>query len=231
VDCPPDPQTDVSSGGLDILLDPATTGTVSLLPSVQCDDPAFTGKTCADGTNNGADCVDDSECPGGTCSFQCFCPNGGSIRQRPNGCDPACVGGPNDAAPCSDDTHCPGGFCHRADCRPDLTAPAHLHPHEGSCTTTSAGRCSQSRNRCSLDTDCQPPLCSSCQPHEICVIAPKDCFPNSGITRVGVPDPSNPVLASVFCIPPTGYTPVNAVAGSPGPGALRQPTTLVLTGF
>lgn len=231
VDCLPFPP-DISGGGLEILSDPSTTGTVTLAPSVQCNDPAFSGKTCAGGGANGADCTDDSECPGGTCSFQCFCPNGGAVQQRPNGCDAACVGGASDASYCTDDTDCPGGFCHLADCRPDLTAPPQLQPHEGSCTTTVEGHCSQSVSRtCSADPDCNPPNCPTCTPGETCLTVAKNCFLNSGITRVGVPSTTDPVYVSVFCIGSVASGSVNAAAGLPGPGTIRQPTTTIKTGF
>ncbi len=43
------------------------------------------------------------------------------------------------------------------------------------------------------------------------------CFPDPIIAE-GDPDPSTPIGAAVFCIPPTGNTGINAAAGLPGPG-------------
>jgi hypothetical protein len=234
VDCPPDIGADISFGGLDIEFNPATTGTVTKLPTLQCDETGFTDKRCMGGTSDGRTCTVASECPGGTCSFQCFCANGGSVKQRPNGCDAACVGGTSDAFPCVVDSECPGGFCHPADCRPDTGAPLFLQPHEGACTTTTEGHCSASKFRtCDFDTDCQAPSCSFCEtaPLETCVVVGKNCFINSGITRVGVADVSDPVSAAVFCIAQTGTASVDGTAGLPGPGALRQPSSTALTGF
>lgn len=232
VDCPPDPGSDISSGGLDILFNPATTGTVTNVPSVQCDQAAFSGKVCAGGTNNGVACTVDSECPGATCSNQCFCPGGGAVREQPNDCDAACLNGSNDGVPCTTDGDCPGGFCHLADCRPDPTAPGFLQPNEGGCTATTEGHCSVSAFRtCTTDPDCQPPACPTCGATETCDVGPKNCFINSGIVRVGVPDLTNPVSASLFCIAATHNGSVDGTSGLPGPGALRQPTTVLDTGF
>jgi hypothetical protein len=223
VDCLPPPSNQI--GDLDILFNPATTETVTMAPSFQCaQEPAFSGKTCAGGGNNGASCTVDSECPGATCSDQCFCAGTGLLHPRPNACDDACVGGGNDAAQCGVNSECPGGFCHPGDCREDLGAPPDLQPNEGGCTVTFEGHCSVHAARgCGVDADCQSP--------ETCNITNKNCFLNSGIVRDGVEDPIDPVSASVFCIAATGDASVNATAGLPGPGALLQPTTVVDTGF
>ncbi len=233
VDCPPNPNDDISSGGLDILFNPATTGTTSMLPSFQCDEAAFSGKTCAGGSNNGATCPNGTECPGGTCSFQCFCPPGGGQKESPNGCDPACVGGSNDKALCADDSECPGGFCHLGDCRRDLTAAPGLQPNEGACTQTFEGHCSTTFFKgCTNNSGCSPTgSCAFCQSGETCVLTKKNCFINSEIVRQGTADLTNPVSASLFCIASTVSGSVNATAGLPGPGALHQPTTVVDTGF
>jgi hypothetical protein len=185
-DCPPAANSDISQGGLDILFNPATTGSTSLDPSVQCSEPVFSGKTCALGSNNGAVCTVASQCPGGSCSFQCFCPNvGGAVRQQPNQCQAACVGGANDAASCNDNSECPSGFCHLADCRIDgkrcvggannsavctddtecpggsctfrIPSDALLQPNEGGCTVTFEGHCNPTKYRtCSSDLECTP---------------------------------------------------------------------------
>jgi hypothetical protein len=229
IDCPP---TLSSPGILDIVFDPATTDTVSLQPSFQCNEPAFSGKTCIGGTNEGADCPTGSECPGGTCSHQCFCPSIGGVRQQPNECGAACVGGPFDANPCAFDSECPEGFCHLADCRPDPSAPASLQPNEGGCTVTVEGQCSVSSYRsCFGDADCRSPTCLTCHPNEVCQIKPKDCYVNSGITRVGVASTTDPVQSAIFCIPATGQPAVDSTAGLPGPGTIRESTTVIDTGF
>lgn len=229
VDCPP---TINGAGVIDILFNPATTGCATLAPSVQCDNAGFSGKTCAGGSNNGAVCTTASECPGGACSFQCFCPNGGAVQQKPNGCDAACVGGAGDAEPCIDNTDCPGGFCHNADCRPDPTAPPALQPNEGGCSANVAGHCSiNSYRECTTPADCAPPTCTECTGSQTCDFSPTNCFINSGINRCGVVDPTDPVTVAVFCIPPTNIGAVDGTSGLPGPGTLRQPLTIVDTGL
>lgn len=239
VDCIPAPASNISGPGLDILFNPATTETVSMLPSFQCaQEPAFSGKTCAGGTNNGASCTADSVCPGATCTDQCYCAGTGTFHPKPNDCDAACVGGANDPNQCSVNSECPGGFCHPGDCREDLSAPAGLQPNEGGCTVTFEGHCSvHAAKTCNTTPECQPPACPTCSPTEVCNITNKNCFINSGtvaipgIVRAGIEDPDNPVSASLFCIAATSAGSVNSTAGLPGPGALRQPTSTFDTGF
>lgn len=229
IDCPP---TLSSPGTLGIVFNPQTTDTVSLAPSIQCTEAAFSGKTCVGGTNEGASCTSASACPGGTCNYQCFCPTGVGVRQQPNGCDAACVGGGSDAAPCSFDSECPGGFCHLGDCRADPMAPPGFQPNEGGCTATVDGRCSTSTyETCSSNADCAPPSCARCQANETCNIVPKNCYINSGITRSGVVSTTDPVLSAIFCIAGTGQSAVDSTAGLPGPGAIRQTSTVIDTGF
>lgn len=229
VDCPP---AIAGAGIIDILFNPQTTGAVSMLPHIQCDDVGFAGKTCLGGANAGATCSVDSQCPGGTCQFQCFCPGGGAVHERPNGCDAACVGGANDAQGCVGDGDCPDGFCHAGDCRPDPTAPPGEQPNEGGCTQTILGTCSTTiYQSCVLPSDCAPPACSACQVGETCNFAPQNCFINSDITRAGTPSPTDPTYASVFCITPTHIGAVDGASGLPGPGALIQPVHVITTGF
>jgi len=229
IDCPP---TLSAPGILDIVFDPQSTETVSLAPSYQCNESAFSGKTCVGGGNQSASCTAASECPGGTCNDQCFCPAIGGVREQPNGCDAACVGGVNDAEPCTVDSECVGGFCHLADCRSDLTAPAALQPNEGGCTATIQGRCSHSSYQsCLTDADCAPPTCNRCNGGETCHFFAKDCYINSGITRTGVASTTDPVLSAIFCIGGTGQSAVDSTAGLPGAGAIRQPSTVIDTGF
>lgn len=229
VDCPPVPVSNISgSNGLDILFNPASTETVTLLPTVACDDPAFANKRCLGGANQGRVCTNDTECPASTCNNQCFCPIGGAQKQKPNDCDAACLGGPNDTAVCSVDSECPSGFCHPADCRLAFGSGG----NDGGCTNTSEGKCSVSQFRsCSDDAQCQPPACTECAIGETCVITAKNCFVNSGIVRVGVADPDNPVSAAIFCIAATNTSSVDSTAGLPGPGAIIQPSTTVKTGI
>ncbi len=234
VDCPPTSNLLSGATGLDILFNPATTGTTTMTPSIQCDATGFTGKRCMGGSSDGRTCTTASECPGGTCSFQCYCPtSAGGTRERPNDCDAACLGGSNDAVPCTVDSECPGGFCHPADCRIDPGAPAYQQPNEGGCTATVEGRCSASAYRsCNVDLDyTSAGGCSDCQSGETCVVTPKNCFMTNQIVRSGQPGVPDSISASTFCIPNVNKPSVNTTAGLPGPGALLQPTTTDQTGF
>jgi len=249
VDCPPLPGANISGDGLDILFDPATTGAASLAPTVQCTLPVFASRACVGGLDQGRPCTVDSECAGGTCNHQCHCPG----QQKPNDCGAACVGGDSDAQPCADDSQCPGGFCHAGDCRENPADPDGAN--EGVCTVgPMSGICSiHTFKSCSDDGDCQPDAsactdlhtpfvcctgpgtgtcgCTSCTAGETCTLMRRECFVNGAITRTGVVHPTDPTSVGVFCVPATSSAAINTTAGVPGPGALRQPQTLVLTGF
>ncbi len=85
-------------GTIDILFNPATTGTASLLPQYQCDNFAGGGTPrCFGGGNDGNTCspvsLNSSACPGGAC-----------IRAQ-------CLNGANDGTACTVNSECPGGFC------------------------------------------------------------------------------------------------------------------------
>ena len=237
VDCPPPPDLDVSTGGLDILLNGLTTGPAVLEPSYACNHPAFGARACLLGAAStiGSPCSSDSDCLGGgpgSCGFQCFCPSVGGASQRPNACDPACVAGESDAQPCAADSDCPGGFCHAADCRAD---PGDTDStQEGRCTTGPLdGRCSITTTQsCVVDGHCQPPACASCTTGETCVLQLQQCFVNAGISRSGVAgDPTDTRMVAAFCVPPTGEAPINNALGLPGPSAITVQSTLTYSGF
>lgn len=231
VDCPMsgDPLSHI-----DILFNPATTGTTTLTANIDCGTAGFTNKVCTDGANKHRPCNVNADCPGGTCNEQCFCGGG---PQQPNQCDPACFGGTNDAAPCTDDSECPGGgFCHTADCRLNLADTDSTQ--EGLCTTgPSDGTCStHSFRQCQDDTWCSPTpsanSCPFCDVGETCVQTPRQCFVNPTISRSGAtPGVPDRVSAAIFCIAPTNNAAVDATAGLPGPGAITQPATTIEVGF
>ena len=50
---------------------------------------------------------------------------------------------------------------------------------------------------------------------------PQPCFLNP-ITATGVQDPNTPVTVAAFCVPPTGNSGINTVAGLPGPGRVTN---------
>ena len=241
VDCPPLPGQNISSAGLDILFNPATTGTVTLAPSFECDVAPFMGERCVGGPNQGRACTGPGDCPSGSCNEQCFCPNVGPGSQQPNACGAACVStGADDKNSCTSDAQCPTGFCHPADCRVDPSDTDSVQ--EGRCTVgPTDGRCSATRYKpCSLsgpnpNLECRPPSdggsCPFCQAGETCTAKRRECFVNSGIVRAGSPGVPDRTSAAIFCIAATGSSSINSVAGLAGPGALTQPVTVVETGF
>lgn len=219
VDCPPSPNTEItSSGGLDLYIPLRSTGTVTLAPTVPCGNASFAGNRCIGGTNAGRACGDPSECPGGTCSPQCFCAG----QLKPNACAPACLGGSSDAAECTDDSECPGGFCHPADCRVDAGDDGSAQ--EGICTVGPVDAwCSATTYRpCLNDAECAPPNCPFCQAGETCISRRRACFVNGGIVRQGAPRTPEGVSVGIYCIAGDNAA-VNTVAGFPGPAAFTQP--------
>ncbi len=219
VDCPPEPTAEVTSAhGLDLYVTDRTTGFVDMLPSAPCTGTGVTGNACLGGTSAGRPCAAASECPGGTCTPQCFCDG----QARPNACNAACLGGPNDAMECVADSECPGGFCHAADCRVD--PDDHDSFQEGICTTGPvASWCSVTDYRpCSTDAQCEPPSCPFCVAGETCLARKQACFVNGGIERQGRPRTPEGVSVGIYCIAGDKEA-VNSVAGFPGPAAFTQP--------
>lgn len=219
VDCPPSESSEITSpAGLQLYVTHRTTGTVTMAPTETCTSPGFGGTVCAGGSSEGRPCTTASECPGGICGPQCFCPG----QSRPNACLAACVGGPDDAAECGTDSDCPGGFCHPADCRVDPSDPGSVQ--EGICTTGPAESfCSVTTYRpCALDVNCSPQACPYCEEGETCVTRKRACFVNSGIIRQGSPRTPEGVSVGIYCIQGDNAA-VNSVAGFPGPAAFTQP--------
>jgi hypothetical protein len=225
-------------GTIDILFNPATTSATSQTANFDCGPVAgFQNKVCAGGTNEHRPCTVASECPGGTCNEQCFCPLVPSnTTSKPNDCEPACLGGALDSQPCTIDDDCPGGFCHAADCRenPLDTDSAQeglctAGPFNGRCSVNTFVNCNPNQG----NTDCEAPICTFCEPGETCNLVQRECFVNPTRTRVGVASlvPGERISAALFCISASGSSSVDGVAGLPGPGAITQPTTTIEVGF
>ena len=95
-DCPPNPGTNISGGGLDIPFNPLTTGTTTFPSNQPCDGAGFAG-------------------------YDCWCDG----QSQPSACALACDGGSNDAQACNADSDCPGapaGAC-RPLCRQIVGEP------------------------------------------------------------------------------------------------------------
>ncbi len=226
VDCLPDPAggtfTDQITGGLDINSNPRTTGTASMTRGPNCTQTGYQNKTCMGGTSANRPCTVASECPGGTCTGQCYCTN----QVRPNDCGRACVDGANDATPCTDDTDCPGGFCHPGDCRLD---PGDMDSNqEAVCTNSPPDRfCSLTTYKtCNSAAECQPSVaCPFCQVGETCDNKLRACFATDEIIRIGSPGNPDRETVAVYCVPKNNGA-IDLSAGFPGPGALIQRETV-----
>ena len=177
--------------------------------NADCPDPAGPigpicgGKRCIGGTNAGAACTGNTECPsGGLCA-------------RP--------GEPTKTSACLDDTNTPGVL----DCTD--TAPV---DGEGECTqgpvTTSCSVASGHAQRgCTVDADCGGGVGSCESNNRECfltgsatgfgIVGTTTLIAN-GMADIPMNDVAHPTLGAVFCVGPTGSTSVNNVAGLPGPG-------------
>jgi hypothetical protein len=179
--------------------------------NADCPDPAGPigpicgGKRCLSGTNAGAACSANSECPGGSCA-------------RP--------GEPTKPSSCVDDTTVTNRVLECADPDGDGEGDCTVGPTDTNCSVASG----HAQRGCITDADCGGTAgsCESLPRH--CFLTGGGTFQPSGkndgtdsLTAIGVADPpvndvSHPTLASVFCVGPTGSSSVNNVAGLPGPG-------------
>lgn len=163
-------------------------GTTLCTSNADCPDPAGPigpvcgGLRCFGGSNGGAACTQNTQCPGGACTVP------GAAPTKPNSCNPGgclsdvCLNGPLDPV------------CHPT---------GHYLP-------------------CTQDADC------SAFPGDTCSgLSPRACFPDNGqlggqVTGHGAPSPTEPTLASVFCMPPSQNSASDFVFGYPGPGRFEQ---------
>ena len=157
------------------------------------------GKRCVAGDNNGAPCADTSECPnGGACTTT-------GTKTAPNQCD----GG--------------SGDCKPGDNTPPTSATDHIcgtGPFERFCGPAETFRSCTNNAGCGFPGD----TCS--------VSRFRECFDNGvlgdvvtaqGVVSTPVADASDPTLAALFCIGPTGGGAVDGAAGLPGLGKLELP--------
>ncbi|TMA80093.1 MAG: hypothetical protein E6J72_09400 [Deltaproteobacteria bacterium] len=195
-DCPPNPASNISGGGLNLAFAPATTFTKTFASNQACTGSGFTNQ-------------------------QCWC----SGETQPNACLNACNGGDHDAQPCTTNADCAGntsGVCVplcrsiAGQTRPgqgvQATGEAECvaGPFDQSCSGAPQVSCTSDANCVGLGT---------------CVTSTRRCFLDP-IVRTGTPGTSTDVLASTFCIPATTSPAVNNTAGLPGPGAIRFPNSV-----
>ncbi|MBI5506431.1 MAG: hypothetical protein HY899_16685 [Deltaproteobacteria bacterium] len=200
-----------------------------------CDGPgdcsgggACTGnpKTCDAGSNAENSCSVDGDCPGGLCVDAC-----------PGGlCAPlcaekgVCTGGANDGLGCGVDYACPGGSCVVTDAEEGVCAAGpplfncNGKGHEfRPCLPGYEG----TTNGCEGGVDNIVGNEDDYVGAGICVATVRACFVNNGAaeggdTLNGQGDATNTKSVTVFCIPASSSSSVNATAGLPGPARLRQ---------
>lgn len=179
------------------------------------------------------------------CSTNADCPASGGAPGICGG--RRCLSGTNAGAPCVAASVCAGGgFCGRAG---EPTWPHVCYGSEGYGTCTDPdgdgdGECEEGP----IVTTCTAPhaqrMCTShsqCAPGT-CEVSNRRCFLTGGLEAMpgtntlvayGAADPplkdgASPILASAFCIPPTGTPSTNNVLGLPGPGRASIATHLTL---
>jgi hypothetical protein len=170
------------------------------------------GRRCIGGGNDGAPCVNNSECPSGLC-------NRPGEATKPNAC--------------LDDSTTPGVL----DCLDigNNEGQCALGPIEKVCSI-------QTQISCSDTSDCTPgssacPL-ADCVPNQICVSRTRACFTDNGavgntVSVSGTADApcagvSKPTVGTFFCVAPVAQSAVNAASGLPGLGRVRIPGTVVI---
>jgi hypothetical protein len=179
-----------------------------------CPDPAGPigpicgGRRCIGGTNSGAACTTNTECPSG------------GICNKP--------GEPTKPSACLDDTN----TVNTLDCSDTIQSGSNTDG-EGEClqgpvTTHCSVAPGHAQRGCVVDGDCGGGV-GSCEAENRQCFLTGDVPGGSGkdgtgtLIAVGMEDTpmndvSNPTLGAVFCVGPTGSASVNNVAGLPGPG-------------
>lgn len=210
---PCDEDADCAAGG----------GTCTANPTI-CDAGANTGQACnVAGDCPGGSCVD--ACPGGICTP--FCVQKGQ-----------CVGGSNDGANCGVDLACPGGSCVVVDSEEGVcpSGPSLYHCSGKGfeyrvCTPGDAG----TTNGCEAGLDNILGTDDDYVGAGTCIADVGNCFVDNahaegGDTLNGQGDPTNTKSVAVFCLQASSSDAVNATAGMPGPGRLRE-SGLVVPNF
>jgi hypothetical protein len=192
----------------------------SCTTNADCPDPAGPigpicgGKRCLSGTNAGAACVLNSECPGGG-----LCNRLGEPTQ-PNSCIDDTTTGPD------------GKLC------------APIGGNEGQCPEGPvATRCSIENFRtCTDDLSCTPVsaggTCANCiATGQTCDTINRPCFLDSGIIGNSIDvsgsaeapcgDTARPEVGTFFCVAPVSAGAVNISAGLPALGRVRIPGRVV----
>ncbi|MBI5506430.1 MAG: hypothetical protein HY899_16680 [Deltaproteobacteria bacterium] len=201
LDCPPAQPANISGTGLAISL-PLTTGSTSLAFQNACDAPngaymcacGQCSGNVALGCRNDQDCIDAGA---GTCTT-----NGGgqAALRKPNACS---------GFTCDD-----AGALDRGECGIDTNLDQFC---DGFLRASGRGvlDCLDDDTCRSLDTACPGGNCGNCTHLQL-----RSCFMDP-IQTSGTPDTENPVLAGLFCLPPTANVSINETVGNPGAGLVK----------
>ncbi len=240
LDCPMDP-----TGFLKNLVIDASSASSTVTLTLSTSSPL-----CGDGSGSSCLCDSCNDQASTACSSNADCPD--PAGPLPGICGgKRCVGGANAGAACSVHSECPGigGGCGRPGepskpnaCIDDTTngvfdcvdtAPV---DGEGECVAGPVTKmCSppHSQRLCATDAECAPGTCIAHQ---------RPCFLTGGLTNTpgtntltaeGSPAPfvgsvASPILASVFCMPPTIRSFGDTPTGHPGPARMTAKTTMTL---
>ncbi|HYC55085.1 MAG TPA: hypothetical protein VEL28_09120 [Candidatus Binatia bacterium] len=196
-------------------------GTCSTNP-LACNGGSNPGNACGSNTDCGGGGVCGDACPGGRCVPLCMEKG-------------KCSGGTNDGGNCGVDAQCGGGTCvvttefeegvcaagERFHCNgPGQEFRTCSRPNEGT-----QGNCEAGADLVLGTNDDNPGA-------GVCIVDVSNCFVNDGAAEGGDifngrGDPTNVRSVTTFCIPASSSDSVNATAGLPGPGRLRQPSRVV----
>lgn len=211
------PAAGANIGNLAIVFDEATTGTKTVTTtgsSPNCRAIGVTGDKCF------CDTCDDAA--GTPCASHADCTAVGATTCGGKRCLP---GSAVPGLPCATNADCSPGFCGVPGIatRPNGCSDGVCSAGVGDEGVCLAGPTNQhcvidTFRSCTLDGDC-PALGDTCASDMV------ECF-RPTVTRTGTPGLPGGVYAGEFCIPPTGSSAVNTVAGLPGLGTLLLPYSL-----
>jgi hypothetical protein len=228
-DCPPSPGASAADLPINLKNSTGMEAITLSADSPACRAVGFGGLKCA--------CDTCQTAAGEPCRTNADCPVGRTCGGR------RCQGGDTPGEPCVVNDDCPpnpGGTCGVPGLQtaPNQCDDATCTPtggNEGECQAgPNDGHCSAEDYRsCLTNANCRPPgeggTCADCLPGmQTCNSRARDCFVDNGTignsiqadgaADVPVNDMSEPILASVFCIGPTGQGSINNAAGLPGAG-------------
>jgi cysteine-rich repeat protein len=197
LDCMPDPGKNVTGTGLRHAYSEST-GTDSLGLGVECGFPPYVAEDCHCGL-----CSNDLTglIP---CSSDGHCPEGG-ICQRVGNLDPR----PND---CNDTTQCvaPEG---------ESVGECATGPDNSFCDGILRAN-GKGFVGCVTNADCDASNIGK-DAGACTIVVPRSCFTGT-ITATGMPDPTLPIVQSIYCSGRTSGAGINTVYGLPGPVRLIQ---------